>query len=75
MNLSDMKGQLLSAAIPSVVLLQGCCGSRHFREGDGMAWGGQQGSVELAGQMLRERMCRNLSGLIAWKLETLKLGS
>lgn len=65
---------MLSAAIPSE-MLGGVAGGADASEDDGLGWGGQRGPMELSGQMLRERMCRNLSGLIAGKLETLQLGN
>lgn len=41
----------------------------------GMGWDVQWGPEELTGQEPREGMCRNVSGLKAWKLEALQLGN
>lgn len=71
----DMKGKLLSAAVPRTIPLRAGGESGHFTGDGGMGWGGQRVPLELAGRPLREGMCRNLAGLIAWKLETLQLGN
>lgn len=45
------------------------------REHQGLGRDVLWGPVELTGQEPRERMCRNVSGLKAWKLEALQLGN